>query len=1129
MRCRRLDRHSIFCLICTRIIGNGPVYFTKITKTCLVQTAVSCDHQGNIENLKGLAMSLLSGYTSLRYLSSNCLSIISLVFGIFFFGCSEEEIAGATRVCQSDLDCRTGTTCIGTACIPIERVDEDGDGIPDHIEEELGTDRRQRDSDGDGVPDNEELQYDPMNRSWAAPDGDEDGVPDALEPDDRDRDDDGVPDAVDPCDDDPDCPVVGGAHPPCRMLEDQPCAAGIGQCAVVGRTQCSEDGQDVICIGEENQPVNEICDGLDNDCDGEADELFLELGDECPIGLGTCASIGRIVCDDDGQTVCAGTPLPPTLELCDGLDNDCDDAVDESFDQLGTPCFVGQGGCLIEGITVCDLETGETSCSYEETPETAELCDGVDNDCDGNIDETFPDLGSDCTLGLGICARSGIFQCSANGQDALCDSIPGPPAGELCDGLDNDCDGETDEVFGGLGSPCAIGRGACRRDSMTVCAEDGSGTICPVIAGQPEFEQCDRLDNDCDGEVDEDLGAGEPCSVGVGACIRVGQSVCNPDANALECNIEPAPAMAERCDALDNDCDGQTDEDFDALGRFCEVDRDGCILPGAWRCSEDGAGRECIADPELVLEERCDQRDNDCDGLVDEELGLGEACVAGEGLCEANGQRACSADGSVYCEAIGPPGTPEVCDGIDNDCDFRADEDFVDLGLGSGCTTGVGTCAANGVLQCDDDGNGLVCVAELGLPNPEVCDGLDNDCDGAFDETFLDLGSVCEVGLGACRRASRLVCSEDTLDLSCPAVPGDAAEEICNAFDDDCDGTVDESFAGLGDACSAGIGACRNDGIIQCTEDGRDVACSVSAGDATPEICDQIDNDCDGEVDEGFDDLCRLTAQAISAGGYGTCATLNDGQATCWGSVRRRPPEVALVSLSAGGDTYCGLDAEGLIRCWGQPVDVPGELGIVQDIAVSANAQVCILRAIDNRVRCFGRPLPDDVPAPDVPLQNLTAGFDFACAINRVDRRPQCWGTADFGVLDVPDMEMTMIDSGSSATCGLIDGGAIQCWGEDIGGQLDPPDGEFVSLSMGGYTGCAINREGDAQCWGLGSVEDGRQYGQGLPPLERYSTVSMGAAHGCGLTETNAVICWGAGGPDDGNAFPHSGQSTLPR
>jgi formylglycine-generating enzyme required for sulfatase activity len=171
---------------------------------------------------------------------------------------------------------------------------------------------------------------------------------------------------------------------------------------------------------------------------------------------------------------------------------------------------------------------------------SAERCDGLDNDCDGLTDEALPSEGLACEVGVGACARLGAWRCEAGALS--CDAQEGAPSVERCDELDNDCDGRTDEGFFQVGTPCVSGVGACMVRGVWRCDELG-GLSCGQGALTPELERCDGLDNDCDGLADEH-------------------------------------AREERCDGLDNDCDGATDE---TLG------------------------------PEV-----CDLEDNDCDGAIDE-------------------------------------------------------------------------------------------------------------------------------------------------------------------------------------------------------------------------------------------------------------------------------------------------------------------------------------------------------------------------------------------------------------------------------------------------------------------------------------------------------------------------------
>ncbi|MFT7622384.1 MAG: hypothetical protein ACI9WU_001557 [Myxococcota bacterium] len=219
-----------------------------------------------------------------------------------------------------------------------------------------------------------------------------------------------------------------------------------------------------------------------------------------------------------------------------------------------------------------------------------ELCDALDNDCDEAADEGL-DIGATCTVGAGICTADGVLECSD--LAVVCSVAPGQPTDETCNGLDDDCDGQTDEDFG-LGDPCEAGQANCARTGTLVCTEDGKGTVCAAPPTDPIPEQCNGIDDDCDGFTDEDFPLLEDCATGVGACLAEGFWACAEDGEAF-CKAPVPDGIAEICDAIDNDCDGLVDEGFPA-GEDCEAERPDCFIPGVWTCDPTGTEVLCVAD-----------------------------------------------------------------------------------------------------------------------------------------------------------------------------------------------------------------------------------------------------------------------------------------------------------------------------------------------------------------------------------------------------------------------------------------------------------------------------------------------------------------------------------------------------
>jgi hypothetical protein len=562
------------------------------------------------------------------------------------------------------------------------------------------------------------------------------------------------------------------------------------------------------------EPVAELCNGLDDDCDGLIDDGFADL----VCGFGECR---RTVpgCLNGAVNTC--TPGSPSTEICDNKDNDCNQQID---DMPAIQC--GTGACR-RSAPACDGGIPGTC-----TPggPTSEQCNGQDDDCNGSTDDGF----AFAFCGQGVCFNS-VYPC-ANGVPVACQALDGGP--ETCaNTTDDNCNGLVNEGCACNPNdpplPCYSGpngtadAGVCRYGTQG-CDGGQLGTCVGQVV--PSAESCNNADDNCNGVVD-DMGQS---SCGQGVCARTVQ---NCIAGVPQTCVA-GDAGTEVCNALDDDCDGTADNNIANL--TCGT---GACFRSVPACRTDGGNNACVAGTPAAVES-CNGVDDNCDGFIDNNVPSTSCSTGQAGPCAA-GTTSCSGGLSVCVRSYTP--VAEICmppNGIDDDCNGSVD-------IAPGCCNAAINLDSDPANQCTDcnDNDGTI-YPDAG----EKCNGKDDNCNGQIDEGFdkdNDGFTLCGTMDGGGLDSRRVDCNDDagfvfpgkTFDCgpcataACPFCSGTGAcvAGTGNSIDDNCNGYVDET-------CGCNPATDRdNDGANECL-DCNDSNNQVRPG--LPEVCDGLDNDC---------------------------------------------------------------------------------------------------------------------------------------------------------------------------------------------------------------------------------------------------------------------------------------------
>lgn len=834
----------------------------------------------------------------------------------------------------------------------------------------------------------------------------------------------------------------------------------------------------------------------------------------------------------------------------------------------GGRCFIAAGVLVGFGCTAAPPDDAGPAVAVQRAALCASsdsldsMCDLVDEDCDGFVDE-------DCDFGPANCPTGSRVVLGTPGDDTLVGS-DGPDCMLGYGGNDTISGGNGDDVLaGGPGDDTLNGGNGADRLYGGVGEDQliGGNGADSVDGGAGN----DSLSGDNGADVMSG-GAGNDVIVGgTGGDAIDGGAGADRIVGGSGSDVVSGGSGPDACD------DPGVCEDTGASATTCSSDAD-CTAPE--RCVANV--NYCASPADVAFDDpTCDGVDDDSDGAIDEEY-VAPATSCGVGACGSNGLLACVRGATQDTCAPGTPASSDTtCDGVDDDCDGSSDEGYV----APATSCGVGACVSGGVLACAAGTPTDTCSPGTPASSDAACDGIDDDCDGSADEGYVAPATSC--GTGSCGSTGFFYCVAGSLHDSCQSPPDGTSCTAPNAATAECAGGVCEVLT-----CGATSGDCDADSVNGCETDlGTDAnncgGCGVVCGAA--ETCET--------------GACGGANLSIGSGLRHNCAVMEDGRVQCWGdnvrgqlgdgtvTSRATPvyvlglPDAVMVdgaaSLTSTGHT-CALRASGQVACWGYngfgqlgdgtfdsrstPVNVVGlndavhmSTGGFHTCAVRANGQVvCWGRGqqLGNPAYAGGSPVP--VPVLDITdAVTATVGARASCAL-RATGGIACWGenqacqvgdgTTAFRATPyfVPGIDDAVdVDQSALHTCVLHATGSVSCFGGNNAGQLgrgfasttgcanEPVMnlGDAVDIGTGSAHSCAVRATGGVVCWGRntsGELGTGTTTNSSVPvavlELTNAAKVSCGDAHTCAALSNGEVACWGLssdGQVGDGTSTTH--------